>query len=201
MKSADQLTLFPELPAASRRSARRARFFFALWPDQGLRERLTQAAAILPIGDNPSAYRVKPERIHLTLAFLGTLDTHGAEAALLAGAAVQARAFTLALDKVGHFSGPNVVWIGPSALAPPLAKLKGELDRELLRFALPVESAPYRPHVTCLRNVREPPDASLVTIEWCVQDFVLVRSAAGSGGKPARYRVLRRWPLQQAGAA
>ena len=191
----DQLALFPDLPDAARLRLSRSRLFFALWPDRGLRAGIEQAAALIPPGDAATAVRVRPERYHLTLAFLGELDTRQIAAAMQAGDSVQVPAFDLMLDQVGHFSTANVAWIGPGRLDPALAKLKAELDRELLHHCLPVSSEPFVPHVTCLRKIREAPDAPPPALRWSVTDFVLARSARDASGKPAGYKVLKRWPL------
>jgi 2'-5' RNA ligase len=194
-KPGAQLPLFPELPpGARRRRAPRARTFFALWPDERLRAQLAQAAALIPPGA-ARAQRVRPERYHLTLAFLGTLEAAQIETARRAAAHVQAAPFRLTLDTIGHFAGPNVVWIGPRALCPGLAALKAALDRELLRYNLPVESAPFQPHITCWRGVGEPPDAPPPHLDWPVREFVLVKSVFQAG--QSHYKIVARWPLSE----
>lgn len=192
----DQLALFPDLPPAGRLRRGRSRLFFALWPDRALRDGLERAAALIPPGDSSAVQRVRPERYHLTLAFLGELDARQIEAAQRAGDAVRASAFEFRLDRIGHFAGANVAWIGPSQPVPMLSRLKAALDRELLHYGLPVETAAFVPHVTCLRKLREPPDAPAPSLSWPVSDFVLVRSCRDAAGRPAGYKPLRRWPLQ-----
>lgn len=196
----DQFALFPELPPGERLRRSRSRLFFALWPAAKLRDQLTRAAALVPPGDNPATYRVKPERLHLTLAFLGELDARQIEAAITAGDAVVADGFSLRIDRVGHFDTANVAWLGPSVIPPGLARLKAALDRELLHVHLPVDPGVYVPHITCLRRIREAPDALAPQLDWTVDEFVLVRSARDRDGRPAGYKVLRRWRLKTSGA-
>ncbi len=192
----DQFALFPELGDAGRLRLSRSRLFFALWPGPHLRRRLNSAALLVPPGENPSTYRVRPERLHLTLAFLGELDARQIEAACAAGDAVRADRFGMRIDRVGHFEGANVAWLGPSITAPGLARLKAELDRELLHVHLPVDTGVFVPHITCLRRIRERPDAPELSLDWQAEDFVLVRSARDRDGRPAGYKVLKRWPLR-----
>ena len=193
-KGGSQLTLFPEPITAARRSrVARTRMFFALWPDESVRLALARAAMVIPPGDAARASWVRTERYHLTLAFLGEIEPRQAEAAERAAADVRVRPFRLQLDTVGHFEGPNVVWIGPQSLPPELTQLKAELDRELLRFGLPVVAGKFTPHITCMRGVREAPDASPVRIDWAVSEFVLVKSVLKPG--MSRYKIVKRWPL------
>jgi 2'-5' RNA ligase len=169
--------------------------FFALWPPDAVREELARVASVVPPGSAARAHRVKPERFHLTLAFLGEIDKAQADAAMQAASSVVAAPFDLVFDTVGHFARAGVAWLGPHELCSGLAQLKAELDRELLRFGLPVESGAYTPHLTCLRGVRDAPDALPFRIDWPVAEFVLVRSVVKAG--VSGYEVVRRWPLRR----
>lgn len=194
-KGGSQLTLFPEPITGARRSrVARTRMFFALWPDESVRLALARAAMVIPPGDAARASWVRTERYHLTLAFLGEIEPRQAEAAERAASEIRVRPFRLRLDTVGHFEGPNVVWIGPQGLPAELTQLKAELDRELLRFGLPVVAGKFTPHVTCMRGVREAPDAPPVRIDWTVSEFVLVKSVLKPG--MSRYKIVQRWPLR-----
>lgn len=194
MARRDQPGLFSELPDASRRGGRRASYFFALWPDAAVRRRLASAAAALPLGEGGVAYRIKPERLHLTLAWLGDIGRAQVDAALLAGDEVQAKPFLLRLDRSGHFPNAGTAWLGPSTLQPTLARLKAELDRELLRYGLPVASEAFVPHLSCQRNVRTLTEMPPFEVLWPVTEFALLRSAR-SAGKADGYRIVRRWSL------
>lgn len=193
-RGGSQLTLFPEPVGESRRPrATRQRMFFALWPDESVRMALGRAALVIPPGDAARASWVRTERYHMTLAFLGEIEPRQVEAAERAAGEIRVRPFQLQLDTVGHFAGPNVVWIGPQSLPPELTQLKAELDRELLRYGLPLVQGRFTPHVTCLRGVREAPDAAPVRIDWAITEFVLVKSVLKPGA--SKYKVVRRWPL------
>ena len=194
MAKRDQPALFPELPEASGRGGRRANYFFALWPDRAVRRRLASASAALPLGEGSVPYRIKPDRLHLTLAWLGDIGQTQVDAALLAAEDVQARPFLLRLDRTGHFPNASTAWLGPSSLSPPLARLKAELDRELLRYGLPVASEPFVPHVSVQRNVRTLAEIPPFEVLWPVTEFALLRSAR-SNGKADGYRLVQRWTL------
>lgn len=194
MAARDQPGLFADLPEPPRAGGRRAAYFFALWPDRAVRRRLASAAARVPLGEGGAAYRIKPDRLHLTLAWLGEIDRVRVDAARRAADEVQARPFLLRLDRLGHFGGPNALWIGAARMPPALARLKAELDRELLGYGLPVASEAFVPHVTVQRNVRVPAMPDAEAIDWPITEFALLRSAR-SGGKAAGYRVVGRWKL------
>lgn len=194
MTRRDQLGLFADLPAPPRPTGRRAAYFFALWPDRAVRRRLASAAARLPLGEGGAAYRVRPERLHLTLAWLGEIDSVRVDAARRAAADIELPGFMLRIDRIGHFAGPNAQWLGCSRMPSGLARLKAELDRALLGYGLPVAAEPFVPHVSVQRNVRVPAAATAEVIDWPVTEFALLRSAR-SGGRADGYRVVERWGL------
>jgi RNA 2',3'-cyclic 3'-phosphodiesterase len=106
--------------------------------------------------------RVKPELMHVTLAFLGrTTDERLVEvAAAVEAAAGTVTAFDIELDRAGRFppSGrPRVVWLGVGAGAPTLLTLGERVRAELSRREIAFDGKPLRAHVT-LGRVREDVD-------------------------------------------
>lgn len=190
-----QLGLFGDDGGTPRgRAASRSRLFFALDPPRDVREQIAAVVARMTPGGAGRARRVQPGRLHLTLAFLGDMNRAQQDAAILAADRVEATSFTLVLDRVGYFPGAHVAWIGPSQIPAGLARLKAELDRELLRFCLPVEPQAYQPHVTSLRSVRDVPKLEPFRIEWTACQFALMRSPRDP--EADSYEPLNRWPLQ-----
>jgi 2'-5' RNA ligase len=145
-----------------------------------------------------------PEKLHLTLSFLGDVPDDAAPrlAAALDDAARGAPTFTLEMHGVGAFPNPRrprVVWAG-SRPCPPLDALAARV-----RAALPPEDdKPFRAHVT-LGRVREGGrlgglpallasrrDEALPTVR--VDVVKLWRSALGPGG--ARHEALHAAPLE-----
>lgn len=109
----------------------------------------------------PALRRVKPELMHLTLAFLGrTPDERLAEVAAAAEAAASdVTAFDVELDHAGHFPrhrAPRVVWLGVGAGAPAVLALGERVRAELGRRAISYDepAKPVQAHVT-LGRVRE----------------------------------------------
>jgi 2'-5' RNA ligase len=107
---------------------------------------------------------VKPELMHVTLAFLGqTPEERLADATAAAEAAAGGvTAFDGELDRPGRFptSGrPRVVWLGIGAGAPTVLALGERVRAELGRREIAFDAKPMRAHVT-LGRVRE--DVALV---------------------------------------
>lgn len=171
------------------------RLFFALSPRSDLRERVADTAAALEREHAPGGRRLKPERYHVTLQFLG--DFHPVperlvEDAQAAASSVRASAFELSLDCVGSFRGANVWWLGSQAVPDGLRTLWDSLGHALMQRRVPVKSSGgFVPHLTIQRAVRRHlPPTPITPLSWRVDEFVLFDSRPG---RP--YDVLGRWPL------
>jgi RNA 2',3'-cyclic 3'-phosphodiesterase len=167
-----------------------ARLFFALWPgEDGARELGVVARSLAELA---AGKPTPPEKIHLTLAFLGETDEERALTAGLAASKVRAVAFSFALDVVGSFKRSGIAWAGASQPVAELEGLQTSLARELAAAGFALEERPFAPHVTLARRIaRRVPRAPMPPLEWRAREFTLVRTEPGSG----RYTIVESWPL------
>lgn len=156
-----------------------ARLFYALWPDASAREALQaqQRAWRWPDG----VVLTPPERLHLTLHFLGdvpiTLRPELAEA--LPG---EMEPFELRLAQPALWNGDLAVLLAEEASAPLLA-LHGRLQAALQGLGLPTGTRPFAPHVTLARAAQQAePPVQPQPIAWTVRGAVLVESLRPQGG-------------------
>lgn len=173
-------------------AANHQRLFFALWPDAATRRALAALTGKhLPPG---SGRPVEARNLHLTLAFLGSVDGTFRECAERAAAAIAGAPFELALRRIGHWPRPKVLWSAPESTPDALIGLVTALRNALIPCGHAPETRPYSAHVTLARNVRGPVrDAEHGVVRWPVTDFHLVASETHPRG--ARYAPLSRWPL------
>jgi 2'-5' RNA ligase len=129
------------------------RSFLALAPDRATRARL----AAVPI--RPRSTPTHIDDLHLTLAFIGGISD--AQRHLLAGA-LPALAEDIGpippLAPLGVDAWPSPdrprVWVALYALPDPLRRLVETVQRLLATADLPVDTRPFRPHVTLARFAR-----------------------------------------------
>jgi 2'-5' RNA ligase len=179
-----------EVKSFSRPETRR--LFFALWPPAELSRELYQLAGNALQGG--TGRRVLPENIHLTLAFLGSVDASFRECAEQAAAAIRATCFTLMLEKMGNWSKSGILWVGPNQTPSPLLQLVQDLNAGLAGCGYEAEQRPYAAHLTLARKARPHGDIHFMDSRvWEVNRFHLVRSHTHADG--ARYEILRSWPL------
>ncbi|HEX5687329.1 MAG TPA: RNA 2',3'-cyclic phosphodiesterase [Ideonella sp.] len=165
-----------------------ARLFLAMWPDPPTQRAMHAWQQVLrwPSNVRPTA----PAHLHLTLHFIGNVPR--ARLPALASGLVQPFApFDWVLDEftVWHH---GIAVLQPSGETPAeLIALHAGLADALRTLALPVETRPFRPHVTLARHgsgaalpegTTPPPP-----VHWRVDNgYVLAESAGG-------YRVLQRF--------
>ena len=167
-----------------------ARLFFAIWPDEETARALAQVAVALAglAGGKP----VPREKIHLTLAFLGSVDAERDAAAREAARSIRGAGFELVLDQVGSFRAAGVGWAGSSDPPPRLMRLAARLSAALAARGFALEDRPFTPHVTLARRIaRSVPRAPLPPLSWQASALTLVRSETGTG----RYAIEESWAL------
>jgi RNA 2',3'-cyclic 3'-phosphodiesterase len=151
-------------------------------------------------------YRWVPaENLHITLRFLGSLETSRLEQLRRGLEGVRMPAFELGLDGRGSFgprAAPRVVWLKVGAGRADCAALAAAVEDACRAAGLESEERPFRAHVTLARARPAPsplPDLpSPPRLEpWTVADFVLYESRLG--GPAATYLELERYRLDGPG--
>lgn len=171
--------------------ARRERLFFALWPDPDLRSRLATTGATALEG---GGHLVPPERLHLTLAFVGDVDTSVRRCLLEGAGRIAAPPFTLILDRLGWWCRSQVLWAGTDQVPAGLARLVAEVRRVCGRCDVTLEDRAFAAHVTLARKVRRAATGkSPPGLVWSVGEFALVRSVTGRDGPS--YTTVATWSL------
>lgn len=149
----------------------RARLFIALWPDAAVRAALHAVSAQWQW--QPGAAPVPADRLHLTLHFLGHVPRERI-AALRAAITVPITPCVLTLDRAALWRG-GVAVLEPIAVPTPLVELHLALGAALRALGVPVETRPWRAHVTLARRARG--DVPRITpLAWPVRGHALVES-------------------------
>ena len=131
------------------------RLFIAVDLPAGLKERLADVQRQLA---EAAAYLrfTRPEGIHLTLKFLGEVESARLEhiVAAIQEAAAAAQPLELVTSGVGVFPSPRsarVVWVGVEGDLESLQALQRDLNQRLQRLGFPRERGTFTPHLTVAR--------------------------------------------------
>lgn len=131
--------------------------------------------------------RYAPADWHVTLHFIGDVEPDQVRN-IAAGAHVPFQPFELVLDQPALWHHGLAV-LCATDMPMPLQVLHAQLGQALQQLGLPVETRPYRPHLTLARRA----DAAVAPsapapVVWPVTGFALVVS---TGCKDQRYQVIR----------
>jgi 2'-5' RNA ligase len=168
------------------------RLFFALWPDEDTRAAL---AALAKERIQGQGRRVATANLHITLAFPGSVTSVVHACLEEAAGRLIGSPFGLAVDRLGYWPGPRIIWAAPSYIPPELWNLANGLRGVLAGCGLEPESRPYQAHMTLARKAsRALPVTRITPILWSIREFCLVESVSQPDG--VRYLVRRAWPLE-----
>jgi RNA 2',3'-cyclic 3'-phosphodiesterase len=130
---------------------------------------------------------VAPERIHLTLRFLGDTPLNRLETlySMLDAVAGQHQPFTLQLGQLGAFPNerrPRVIWVGLAGDVEVATTLQQALDAALIPLGWQPEGKPFSPHLTLGRvkrhhaKIQLPWGKATVPASFAVRDIQLMES-------------------------
>lgn len=175
------------------------RLFVALDFPANIKERLSSLCCGLP-----GARWVAPEHMHLTLRFIGEVDSNVYRKVREELTEVRCNPFTLRLEGVGFFpprGKPRVVWAG-IIQSEELVQLRNRVESMLVRTGLEPEGRKYSPHITLARLKNTPGSkvASFLsynsffrTDAFQVTSFMLYSSVLNSKG--AKHYIEEVYPL------
>ena len=133
---------------------------------------------------------IAADKVHATLAFLGSRPVEELAALTATAGAVRAEAFDLVLDQANYWKRQRIGWLGASIVPPALSALSEALREQLSMHGFAFDPKPFVPHVTLVRDASRPKELpALAPILWPVESFCLVQSSGGT------YTVLSSWPL------
>ena len=157
------------------------RLFFAIRPPADIRD------GIIDIETGIDNARWQDEdQLHLTLRYIGEVETHRADDLAEAASSIRFEPFELHVSGCGYFERkgrPTAVWAG---LAPsePLVRLQRKVEQACVRCGIPAETRKFTPHITVARlnSSSESPAGFLVRNSnldlgpWKVDSYILYQS-------------------------
>ncbi len=172
------------------------RLFVAVEIDDAVRALASSAAAAFAAAGVAGRFEA-PEKLHVTVAFLGSTpaDVLPAVAQALREASAACRPFELEFSRAGAFPNerrPRVLWIGPAQESAAFAACAGRVRAayERLGFTFEHDAAPHvticRPTQTANGALPALPDRAALT----VSGLTLFRSMPA--GHTTRYEALER---------
>jgi 2'-5' RNA ligase len=183
------------------------RLFVALELPESVRTMLSDLMAAWKPLVREGVRWVRPEGMHITLKFIGHVDTAKLPEIQSALAPIRSESrVEIDIRGAGFFpdsKGPRVLWCGVQA-SPNLAALAAEIDHALIRLEIPAEARAFKPHLTLARL--SSPAAKLAPLIAAAEklgdcefgsvretEFHLYESILQRGG--AQYRKVQSYPF------
>ena len=150
------------------------KLFFALWPDQEARE------ALVRLQQPVRGRLIPPEKLHLTMAFLGQQPADALPVLLGILEAMPVTEVRLVVDCYGYFKRPQIAWAGPSEPPAALMELQAGLMERLEAAGFSAAThGEFKPHITLAREAKEAPgEFGFDPVVWTVSGLSLVESMA-----------------------
>lgn len=164
------------------------RLFFAFWPPPTAQASCQELVHQLRCPGRT----VSRANLHVTLAFLGAVQTQKIARLREHAAEIDFAGATLRFDQLCFWPKPSVICLASSIVPPEAERLAGQLTELSQTLGIMIDSRPFRPHITLCRKIKHPIDASLEPIEWYAKHFCLAESVASAEG--SQYQVLEQWP-------
>ena len=124
----------------------------------------------------------------MTLQFLGDVDVSQQRALEAWLAEFVFEPVTLTLDRLGYWSRPGILWLGPRKTPCALSVAVQRLSNQLRALGYRVDGHGFKAHVTLARDARAAKHFIFSPVTWYAETMVLVASERFSEG--ARYTVL-----------
>jgi 2'-5' RNA ligase len=169
------------------------RYFFALFPDEKVREQLQKAMPT--VLQNVSGRILNPLDWHITLVFVGNVAQNQEQHLLLADKTFTVEPFEIELTKVAYWPRAQVIWLGLNEKSDPLIHLVSSLATSLKGHGFKQDERPFEAHMTLVRNATKPSIIEKIEpIRWQVNEFALAYSMPPAPDG-IRYTVRNRWSL------
>jgi 2'-5' RNA ligase len=182
---------------AGERSPRKLRLFFALWPVD--RHRAAVAESVAAAVARVAGRAVPPGNLHVTLAFLGSVPAEAFVQLVGVGGRGPWPEVGLDFTRIEYWARPKVLVAMPAEVPAAGQEIVERLWQGVAALGFTRELRPWRPHLTLVRGVRQPPpeNLELTPVQTAADEpawrLALVDSAAHPEGP--RYNPLADWPL------
>lgn len=138
------------------------------------------------------------EDIHLTLIFLGEIETSQLDQLFLVANTVKGRTFNFIVDGIRYWKCNRIVYAGTDEVPLELFDLVSSLKDILSTNGFSFDHRAFTPHITLVRKVqRHVLPNSLIHLKepivWPMREWLLVKSERNSDRSV--YTSIGRWPL------
>lgn len=132
----------------------------------------------------PHGRLVDNDNLHLTLFFLGQVNTEQQQWLIGAAQQINAAAFSLTLDTLACFVKPKILYLAPSQVPDALLQLQQQVAMLCKAAGFNDIHDKFRPHISLLRHAvcADELKQQVMPLTFIVSEFALYWSAQQDGG-------------------
>lgn len=167
------------------------RLFFALWPNEQTRQKVADITNLL---DAAAIKKYHPENLHVTLLFLGNVESSVEQQLRQRVNKVIAEPISITFDQFSFWSKPAVLCLTATNIPVMFVRLVDAIRELASDCGINIQQPHNNPHITLARKAKTKPAIDFDPVLLEAQSFVLVQSISTQDG--SHYQVLQRWSLQ-----
>ena len=164
------------------------RLFFALWPNASTRE---QCINVLNAVSFKQAKPVQAANIHVTLLFLGNLDSGKEELIKQELMNIVVPTITLIFNRLSFWEKSGILCLTSTNSCPEIESVVESLEKIARKLTIQVDRRPFKPHVTLVKKVKTQIELKFEPIIWHSDAICLVESCRITDG--IEYRIVEKW--------
>lgn len=165
------------------------RLFFALWPDDAIRQHCLDVVNKL---SGQGLRPVAPKNLHVTLLFLGNIDAEQQAGISAAADALSVPPIMeLTFDRLSFWKKPAIYCLTGRRFDREVAALVEQLASIATQYGVMVDERPFKPHITLARKAKASVVIEFESIIWRAGALCLAESCSTADG--VEYRVIKRW--------
>ena len=136
---------------------------------------------------------VPTDNFHITLVFLGIVDSAQEDAICQICSSVKFKKFDLTLTDLTHWKKPKAIVLNTDSVPHPLASLVNQLEKEMIKLDISIQQRDYHPHVTLYRKANHLPINKNINLPLTFSRFCLFYSRSTENG--VCYSEIKQWDL------
>lgn len=168
------------------------RLFFALWPDEITRQQCVKIKNELCI---ENVYAVPADNIHITLLFLGNIDSDKESMIKRDSASINIPNIRLRFNDLSFWKKSGILCLTATVPCPELEKLVEDLSKLAIKLDIPTDERPFTPHITLVKKALRQQNLEFDPVIWHSNAFCLVESCQVSSG--VEYRIVQKWEAKE----
>lgn len=164
------------------------RLFFALWPDEKVRN---QCMKIMERLNDGRSRAINPANLHVTLLFLGYIPEEKVIIIKQEADHIAVPKIRVNFNQISFWKKPGILCLTATETNRELIMLADQLKAIAEKLSISLDGQPIYPHITLFRKVHSIERYEFDVVDWQSSSFCLVESCTHLN--QVEYRIIESW--------